>query len=111
MASDVESSAAQSRKELAKWSNDTDYYDSQSFAKVRARQSARQLADIEQEMTQVSERQQQREQRMSNVRKLLAENSVEYLPPTPRATAAISNGVASLKITKTTTSSKKVSTY
>lgn len=106
MTSDVESSAAQSRKELAKWSNDTDYYDSQSYAKVRARQSARQLADIEQEMSQVNERQLQREQRMSNVRKLLAENSVEYLPPTA---PAITNGVASLKITKTT--SKKVSTY
>jgi hypothetical protein len=103
MSSDVESSAVQSRKELAKWSNDTDYCDSQSFAKLRARKSAQQLAEIEQDMAEVSQRQQQREQRMSNVRKLLAESALDDLPPV----APISNGVASIKITRT----KKVTTY
>lgn len=105
MSSDVESSAVQSRKELAKWSNDTDYHDSQSFAKLRARKSAQQLAEIEQDMAQISQIQKQRDQRMSSVRKLLAESSLDDLPPV----APISNGLASLKITKTT--SKKVTTY
>lgn len=79
----------------------SDYNDSESFAAVRARQSAARLQDIEQDMHDRSERQFQREQRAANVKKLLADSS-------DFADSALTNGVSSLKITKT---SKRVTTY
>lgn len=79
----------------------SDFNDSESFAQVRARQSAARLQDIEQDMLERSERQVQREQRAANVKKLLADTS-DY------SDAALTNGVSSLKISKTT---KRVTTY
>lgn len=100
--SDVTSSAQKSSNELTKWSKATDYNDSESFAAVRARQSAARLADIEQDMFDRSQRQNQREERMNNVKKLLADTG-DY-----SSDAALTNGVSSLKISKTT---KRVTTY
>lgn len=80
----------------------SDFNDSESFAAVRARQSAARLQDIEQDMLERSERQVQREQRAANVKKLLADTS-DY-----SSDAALTNGVSSLKISKTT---KRVTTY
>lgn len=68
---------------------------------MRARQSAARLQDIEQDMYDRSQRQNQREERMSNVKKLLADTN-DY------SDAALTNGVSSLKISKTT---KRVTTY
>jgi hypothetical protein len=78
----------------------SDYNDSESFAAVRARQSAARLQDIEQDMLDRSERQFKREQRAANLKKLIAGDFDSDL--------ALSNGVSSMKITKTT---KKVSSY
>lgn len=77
----------------------SDYNDSESFAQVRARQSAARLQDIEQDMQERSERQFAREQRAANVKKLLADTS----------DTALTNGVSSLKITKTT--QKRITSY
>lgn len=99
--SDVSSSAAQSSNELTKWSKNSDYNDSESFAAVRARQSAARIQDIEQDMLDRSERQHKREQRALDVKKLLADTS-DY------GSDSLSNGVSSLKITKTT---RKVTTF
>jgi hypothetical protein len=99
--SDVSSSAQRSSNDLTKWSKATDYNDSESFAALRARQSASRLQDIEQDMFERSQRQNQREERMNNVKKLLADTG-DY------SDAALTNGVSSLKITKT---SKRVTTY
>lgn len=79
----------------------SDYNDSESFAAVRARQSAARLQDIEQDMLDRSDRQFKREQRSANVKKLLADTS-DYA-----SDAALTNGVSSLKISKST----RVTTY
>lgn len=71
----------------------SDYNDSESFAAVRARQSAARILDIEQDMADRNQRQFQREQRSANVKKLLAETA---------DMGSLSNDVSSLKITKTT---------
>lgn len=71
----------------------SDYNDSESFAAVRARQSAARILDIEQDMADRTQRQFQREQRSANVKKLLAETA---------DMGSLSNDVSSLKITKTT---------
>lgn len=101
--SDVSSSsaAARSSNDLTKWSKNSDYNDSESFAAVRARQSAARIQDIEQDMLDRSERQYKREQRAANVKKLLADTS-DY------GSDSLTNGVSSLKITKT---SRKVTTF
>src|SRR5690349_12005941 len=93
MVSDVSSSSAQQASDLTKWSKLTDYNDSESFANVRARQSAARIQEIEQDMLDRTERQQKREQRSANVRKLLADTS-DY------DSEALTNGVSSLKISK-----------
>lgn len=71
----------------------SDYNDSESFAAVRARQSAARILDIEQDMVDRNQRQFQREQRSANVKKLLAETA---------DMGSLTNGVSSMKITKTT---------
>lgn len=71
----------------------SDYNDSESFAAVRARQSAARILDIEQDMADRNQRQFQREQRSANVKKLLAETA---------DMGSLTNGVSSMKITKTT---------
>lgn len=90
--SDVSSSAAQS-SDLTRWSKLSDYNDSESFANVRARQSAARIQEIEQDMVDRSERQLKREQRSANVRKLLADTN-------DFDSEALTNGVSSLKISK-----------
>lgn len=70
---------------------------------MRARQSAARLQDIEQDMLDRSERQFQREQRSANVKKLLADTA-DY----GSSDAALTNGVSSLKISKTT---KRITSY
>lgn len=103
MVSDYSNSAAeQSSNSLTKWSKNSDYNDSESYAAVRARQSAARLLDIEQDMQDRSSRQFAREQRVASARKLLAESDYD-------SSNALSNGVSSLKITKTTRN--QVSTY
>lgn len=99
---DISSSAAAQSSELTKWSKN-DYNDSESYAQVRARQSAARLQDIEQDMADRSERQFQREQRSANVKKLLADTA-DY----GSSDAALTNGVSSLKISKTT---KRITSY
>jgi len=100
--SDVSSSSAAAQSsELSKWAKN-DYSDSESYAQVRARQSAARLQDIEQDMLERSERQHQREQRSANVKKLLADTA-DY-----GSDAALTNGVSSLKISKTT---KRITSY
>lgn len=101
MVSDISSSAQKSSNELTKWSKNTDYNDSESFAAVRARQSQARLQDIEQDMFERNLRQNQREERMNNVKKLLAESG-------DLDDSSLVNGVSSLKITKST---KRVTTY
>jgi hypothetical protein len=98
--SDISSSSAalDSSNDLTKWSKMSDYNDSESFAAVRARQSAARLQDIEQDMQNRSERQYAREQRSANVKKLLAESS-DF-----DSDLALENGVSSLKISKRITS-------
>lgn len=81
----------------------SDYNDSESFAAVRARQSAARLQDIEQDMIDRNARQMQREQRSANLKKILADTN-DF-----SSDAALTNGVSSLKITKTT--QKRVTTY
>lgn len=71
----------------------SDYNDSESFAAVRARQSAARILDIEQDMADRNQRQFQREQRSANVKKLLAETA---------DMGSLTNGLSSMKITKTT---------
>lgn len=99
--SDISSSAQKSSNDLTKWSKNTDYNDSESFAAVRARQSQARLQDIEQDMFERNLRQNQRQERMSNVKKLLAESG-------DLEDSSLVNGVSSLKITKST---KRVTTY
>ncbi|CAO1299965.1 unnamed protein product [Diamesa hyperborea] len=96
--SDISSSAAKS-SDLTKWSKMSDYNDSESFAAVRARQSAARILDIEQDMADRNQRQFQREQRSANVKKLLAETA---------DMGSLSNDVSSLKITKTTKHATKL---
>lgn len=98
---DATSSSQKASNDLTKWSNATDYNDSESFAAVRARQSVARLQDIEQDMFERSQRQNQRQERMNNVKKLLADSDYSN-------DDALTNGVSSLKITKT---SKRVTTY
>lgn len=93
VSSDVSSSAAQTSNDLTRWSKLSDYNDSESFANVRARQSAARIQEIEQDMLDRSERQVKREQRSANVRKLLADTS-------DFDSEALTNGVSSLKISK-----------
>jgi len=81
----------------------SDYNDSETFARVRARQSAARLQDIEQDMQDRAERQFVREQRSANVKKLLADTDLSS------STAALSNGISSMKITKT--SQKRITSY
>lgn len=104
MVSDISSSsaAAESSNELTKWSKNSDYNDSESYAKLRARQSAAHLQDIEQDMLDRSERQFKREQRAANVKKLLSDTS-DY------DVNGLSNGVSSLKITQK--SQKRITSY
>ena len=71
----------------------SDYNDSESFASVRARQSAARILDIEQDMADRNQRQFQREQRSANVKKLLAETA---------DMGSLTNDVSNIKITKTT---------
>jgi len=99
--SDYSNSAEQSSNALTKWSKNSDYNDSESYAAVRARQSAARLLDIEQDMQDRSNRQFAREQRVASARKLLAESDLD--------SSALTNGVSSLKITKSTRN--QVSTY
>lgn len=91
ISSDVTTSTTQ-KSALTKWSNDTDYNDSQSFAALRARQSAQRIQDIESDMQQRTERQLQREQRAANLKKLLTTEG--------DFTSNMASGIASLKITK-----------
>jgi hypothetical protein len=100
--SDSSSALEKSSNELTKWSKNTDYNDSESYAALRARQSAARLQSIEQDMMDRSERQLQREQRSANIKKLLSDTN-------DFSDSAMTNGVASLKITKTT--QKRVTTY
>lgn len=71
----------------------SDYNDSESFANVRARQSAARIQEIEQDMLDRSERQLKREQRAANVKQLLADTS-DY------GADDLTNGVSSLKLSK-----------
>lgn len=100
MVSDVASSKAST--DLTKWQKSTDYNDSESYAAARARQSAARIQDIENDMYERSERQNAREQRSANLKKLLAEGDFD-------ADSLLSNGVSSLKITKSTRN--ELSTY
>lgn len=88
-----DASAVSVANDLTKWSKQSDYNDSESFANVRARQSAQRIQEIEQDMLDRSERQLKREQRSANVRKLLADTS-------DFDSEALTNGVSSLKISK-----------
>lgn len=80
------------KSSLTKWNKETDYNDSESFAVLRARQSAQRIQDIESDILQRNERQLQREQRAANVKKLLSSEG-DY-------TSNLASGIASIKITK-----------
>ncbi|KAG5675635.1 hypothetical protein PVAND_005523 [Polypedilum vanderplanki] len=101
--SDVSSSSAvaQSNSEFSKYSKlgSSAIDDSESFAALRARQSAARLQDIEQDMHDRSERQFLREQRAANVKKLLAESS----------DLADDDYASSLKLVKST--QKRITSY
>lgn len=102
--SDYSNAAEQSSTNaLTKWSKNSDYNDSESFAAVRARQSAARLLDIEQDMQDRSDRQFAREQRVASAKKLLAESDFD-------SSNALTNGVSSLKISQKSTR-KQVSTF
>lgn len=91
ISSDIASSAVQSSNALTKWSDSSDYHDSESYAAARARQSAARIQDIEQDMFDRSERQHAREQRIANAKKILADSEFD---------SSLTNGVSSLKISK-----------
>lgn len=94
VSSDVSTTATSTNKSsLTKWSKDTDYNDSESFAALRARQSAQRIQDIQSDMLERNERQLQREARASQLKKLISEG--DY-------TSNLASGIASIKITKTT---------
>lgn len=104
MVSDYSNAAEQSSSNaLTKWSKNSDYNDSESYAAVRARQSAARLLDIEQDMQDRSDRQYAREQRVVSARKLLAESDFD-------SSSALTNGLSSLKISSKSTRNQ-VSTY
>jgi hypothetical protein len=106
--SDISSSsaAAESNNEYSnsRWSKlgSSSVNDSESFAALRARQSAARINDIEQDMVDRNERQFLREQRAANVKKLLADTS-EFNDD------AEFGKVASLKIVKST--QKRITSY
>lgn len=82
---------------LTKWQADRDYSDSESFAALRARQSAQRIQDIQQDIVDRNERQLQREARVAQLKKL---RDSDY-------ESNIASGIASIKITKST---KRVTT-
>jgi hypothetical protein len=94
--SDISTTATSTTQKsaLTKWQADTDYNDSQSFAALRARQSAQRIQDLQKDMLERNERQLQREQRAVQLKKLVS-SEADY-------SSNIASGIASLKITKAT---------
>lgn len=82
---------------MTKWQADRDYNDSESFAALRARQSAQRIQDIQQDIVDRNERQLQREARVAQLKKL---RDSDY-------ESNMASGIASIKITKST---KRVTT-
>lgn len=91
---------------MVKWSKYGANYndDQESYAAQRAKQTKARLQDIEQDMIDRNQRQFQREQRSANVKKLLAESN-----ELADDFSGLTNGVASMKITKRT--HKQITTY